>query len=313
MKFFVIGDANLDNIYHLDHFPAAGEEVLPIRSGMQPGGAGGTMAVTLARLGHEVTLAACVGDDVFGEAALAEVRAAGVSESALQTTSKAPTSVITVMLARGKGRGMLGSGGANRELNPSKLKKKDLDGIDALLVSAYSLIEGPQREYALKAIEHAKKASVPLFLDLGTGAVAKAGEVLLEKVTEADYLTLNQKELVALTGADSISAALGDLQARGVRRVAVKVGDMGSIVWEGEENALIDAILPEGEEVLDTTGAGDTYTAVFAHAVLTGYPMQTAGSMANAAGGLASTQLGAQRRVISLKDITPAPVQKKKK
>lgn len=310
MKFFVIGDVNVDHIYHLDQLPKPGSEVHPLQAVMEPGGSGGTMAVTLARLGHSVTLASSVGNDPFAEYALSGVRASGVLETAVQVAESEFTSTITVMQTVGGQRAMISFGGANRQLDPAKLKKKDIESSDAVIISAYSLVEGAQRQYALKAIEYAKKAKkpVPLFIDLGTGAVNKAGKGLIDDVAQADYLTLNQHEILALTGTSSISSALATLADEGLSHVAVKVGAMGCIVWTPGETELVDAVLPKDEEAIDSTGAGDTFTAVFAHAVMSGHSMQVAARMANAAGGLTATRLGAQVRHISPEDLAPHAV-----
>ena len=93
-----------------------------------------------------------------------------------------------------------------------------------------------------------------------------------------------------------------------MQHVAVKVGEMGCIVWTPGETELVDAVLPQDETALDSTGAGDTFTAVFAHAVMGGQPMRVAAKMANAAGGLASTRLGAQTRHIIPEDLAPYAV-----
>ncbi|WP_027482763.1 carbohydrate kinase family protein [Deinococcus pimensis] len=301
MKFFVIGDVTVDHLYHLERLPAPGEEVSPIRASMQPGGAGGTISVTLARLGHTVTLAARVGSDPFAEYALRLVRESGVSESAVQRDDDHLTSTITVMQTPDGRRAMISSGAANRQLDAAKLKKKDVEGSQALIVSAYSLIGGPQREYAVKAIQLAKKAEVPVFIDLGTGAVNAAGQRLLDSVLAADYILLNQHELLALTGTSSISAALAVLGERGARQVIVKVGPMGSIVWTPEETELVESI--PVEDIVDTTGAGDTFVAVFAHAILSGQKLASAARAANAAGALAATKVGAQSRNITEAEI----------
>lgn len=307
MKFYVIGDVTVDHLYHLEHLPTPGTELVPRRSTMQPGGAGGTISVTLARLGHTVTLAARVGDDPFAEYALAQVRESGVSQSAIQRDSEYMTSTITVMQTTGGERAMISDGSANRQLDPAKLKKKDIEGADALIVSAYSLTEGPQREYSLKAIEAARAAKkpVPVFIDLGTGAVNKVGTKLVQDVIEADYLTLNQNELLALTGTGSLSAALAQLGKAGAKRVIVKVGKMGSVVWTPDETELVDAVPPE-KPVVDSTGAGDTFTAAFAHSILKGQALALAARSANAAGALASTAVGAQSQEITSADLEAA-------
>ncbi|WP_420595876.1 carbohydrate kinase family protein [Deinococcus sp.] len=302
MKFYVIGDVTVDHLYHLDHLPAPGEEVAPSRATMQPGGAGGTISVTLARLGHSVTLAARVGQDPFADFALSGVRQSGVSVAAVQQGVGALTSTITVMQTPDNKRAMISYGAANRELDPAKLKKKDVESADALIVSAYSLIGGPQRDYALKAMGLAQKAQVPVFLDLGTGAVNAVGMGLLDSAVSADYLLLNQHELLALTGTHSISAALVTLGARGARRVIVKVGAMGSIIWTPDDTELVDAV-PVGEDVVDTTGAGDAFVAAFAHAALGGRPLAEAARLGNAAGVLSATSLGAQTRPITVAEL----------
>lgn len=306
MKFYVIGDVTVDHLYHLEHLPTPGAEIAPRRATMQPGGAGGTISVTLARLGHTVTLAARVGQDPFAEFALAQVRESGVSEQAIQTDAEHLTSNITVMQTPDGQRAMISDGAANRQLDPAKLKKKDIEGADALIISGYSLTEGPQRDYALKAIETARNAKkpVPVFIDLGTGAVNKVGTKLLHDVIGANYLTLNQHELLALTGENSLSSALGQLGQAGVQNVAVKVGKMGSVVWTPQETELVDSIRPE-RPVVDSTGAGDTFTAAFAHAILQGQTLAQAARAANAAGALASTSVGAQSQ-----EITPADLEK---
>lgn len=304
MKFYVIGDVTVDHLYQLEKLPAPGAEISPRQSSMQPGGAGGTIAVTLARLGHTVTLAARVGEDPFAEYALAQIRKSGVYESAIQRDPDHLTSTITVLQTPDFSRAMISDGAANRLLDPAKFKKKDVEAADALIVSGYSLTEGPQREFALKAIETAKSAKkpVPVFIDLGTGAVNKVGTKLVQDVIGADYLTLNQHELLALTGTQSLSAALAQLNRAGARQVAVKVGKMGSVVWTPTETELVDAVAAD-QDVIDTTGAGDTFTAAFAHYVLGGQPLAKAARAANAAGALASTTVGAQSREITTADL----------
>lgn len=304
MKFYVIGDVTVDHLYHLHHLPKPGEEVTPLRSSMKPGGAGGTISVTLARLGHTVTLAARVGTDPFADYALSNVRESGVSDIAIQTDADHLTSTITVMQTDGGERSMISDGSANRQLDPAKFKKRDVETADALIINAYSLVEGPQRDYALNAIQAARNAKkpVPVFIDLGTGAVNMAGTSLLQDVITADYLTLNQHELQALTGTSSISAALSQLGKAGAQRVVVKVGKMGSITWTPTETELVDAVPPEND-VVDSTGAGDTFTATFAHAVLSGSSMSDAAKAANTAGALAATSIGAQERTVTTADL----------
>lgn len=304
MKIYVIGDVTVDHLYHLEAWPQSGGEVVPVRSAVVPGGSGGTLSVTLARLGHSVVLATRVGKDPLADVALSLVRETGVSEVAVQYDSEALTSTVTVLQTPPNVRTMMTDSQTSRRLDPKLFKKKELESSQALVVNGYSLIEGAQREYALTAIEVARQAKkpIPVFIDLGTGAVNKIGTQLLSDVVIADYLTLNQHELLALTGTQNLSAALTILGEAGAKQVAVKVGKMGSVVWTPEETELVEAYRTT-KPVIDTTGAGDTFTAVFAHGVLSGQSPTQAARAANVAGALASSVLGAQQYPVTLQEL----------
>ena len=301
MRFFVVGDVSVDLIYLVDRLPAAGEEAVARRALFRPGGAGATMAAQLASLGHTAFLASRVGTGPFRELALSGVRDAGVDLKYLQEDPEVATTSILVFLLPGGERTMVAYAGASRHLDAEGFKPRSLDTMDAFLLSAYALIGGPQRAYALKALSAAKKRKLPTFIDLGTGAVREVGEALLPTLAQADYLLMNEGELLSLTGAGSISEGVARLREAGIERVVVKVGPMGAIVATPEEEALVEPV--EVDEVVDTTGAGDAFTAAFAHGVMQGLPLVEAARLGNIAGALATTAVGAQGRLVSPEDL----------
>jgi ribokinase len=300
VKFYVIGDVTADHMHFLSHIPKAGEDIVPQNSVLLPGGAGGTMAYHAAQLGHLVTLAARVGNDPFAAVALENLSSSGVQLEAIQRDKDTMTSTVTILVT-GEERTMISANGANRSLDVALLEKKLLESHDALILSAYALIGGAQCEYAKRAIGLAKKANMPIFIDLGTGAVNAAGTSLLESVRGADYLLMNQLELFRITGEDSISNALGRLETLGLQNVVVKVGALGAILWTPKESELLEGY--SVENVADTTGAGDAFTVAFAHAVLSGFTLPKAVSYANIAGALAALAVGAQGAKLNHQDI----------
>jgi ribokinase len=300
VKFYVIGDVTADHMHFLSHIPKAGEDIVPTRTHLLPGGAGGTMAYHAAHLGHAVTLAARVGNDPFAAVALENLQKSGVGLGAIQRDSNTMTSTVTILVT-GEDRTMISANGANRLLDAAQLNKKLLEQHDALILSAYALIGGAQREYSQLAMQLAKKAKIPIFIDLGTGAVNDAGTSLLEWVRGADYLLMNQLELFRITGEESISDALGKLEALGLQNVVVKVGALGAILWTPKESELLEGYAVEN--VADTTGAGDAFTAAFVHAVLLGFALPRAVSYANVAGALAALAVGGQGATLQHPDI----------
>ena len=155
MKFYVIGDVTVDHMHFLERIPVAGEDITPSRSVLLPGGAGGTMAYHAAHLGHTVTLAARVGKDPFANVALENLKKSGVQLSALQFDTNIMTSTVTILVTEGAERTMISASGANRYLDVSQIENKILTASDAVIISAYALIGGAQREYTLNAMQQA--------------------------------------------------------------------------------------------------------------------------------------------------------------
>lgn len=301
MRFFVLGDVSVDLIYFLDRIPEPGEEVPSSRALMMPGGAGGTLAAHLASLGHKVQLASRVGDDPFCNVALSQLRRTEVDLKHLQSDPEQHTSSVLILLLPSGERSMVSAGGASRYLDPAVFKPRLLEGTDALVLSAYALVGGPQRQYAMSVLEAARKRDLPIFADLGTGAVRSAGRELLDLLRDVPYLLMNQQELLALTEKSSISEGVAELKGWGLENVVVKVGALGSIVITPKRQELIEPYVLE--HVVDTTGAGDAFTAAFAHAVMEGKDPFTAARIGNLAGSLAAGAVGAQGRLITPQDL----------
>jgi ribokinase len=301
MRFFVVGDVSVDLIYFLERIPEPGEEVPAQRALMKPGGAGGTLAAHLASLGNKVYLASRVGDDPFRNVALSQLEKAGVDLKYLQVDPEQTTSSILISLVPGGERSMISAGGASRYLDVAEFKAKMLDSIDGVVFSAYAFVGGPQRQYAINALDAARKRDLPIFADLGTGAVRAAGKELLDILRGVPYLLMNQVELLALTGTASISDGVHELKGWGLETVIVKVGALGSIVVTPTRQELVEPY--PLEEVVDTTGSGDAFTATFAHAILQGKDPFVAARLGNLAGSLAATAIGGQGRLITEKDL----------
>lgn len=304
MRFFVVGDVSVDLIYFLERIPEPGEEIPARRALMKPGGAGGTLAAHLASLGNKVYLASRVGDDPFRSVALSQLEKVKVDLKYLQTDPEQTTSSVLILLIAGGERSMVSAGGASRYLDAAEFKPKILDQVDAVVFSAYAFVGGPQRQYAINALDAARKRELPIFVDLGTGAVRAAGKELLSILRGLPYLLMNQVELQALTGTSSISDGVSALKGWGFETVVVKVGAMGSIVITPSQQELVEPY--PLEEVVDTTGSGDAFTATFAHAILQGKDPFTAARLGNLAGSLAATAIGGQGRLITEQDLLQA-------
>ncbi|WP_460170740.1 carbohydrate kinase family protein [Thermus sp. FJN-A] len=304
MRFFVLGDVSVDLLFFVERIPEPGEELPSRRALMKPGGAGGTLAAQLASLGHRVYLAGRVGQDPLADLALSRVREVGVDLRHLQEDPEHTTSSVLILVVPGGERAMVSAEGASRYLDPSLFKPRHLDQADAVVLSAYALVGGPSRSYAVEVLEAGRRREMPIFADLGTGAVRAAGRELLKYLRGVTWLLMNQTELLALTNTTSLSQGVARLREEGFTHMAVKVGAMGSIVVSPEGEELVEPF--PIEDIVDSTGAGDAYTAAFAHAILSGKKPVEAARLANLAGALAATGLGAQGRLVRLEDLEVA-------
>ena len=291
-KFFVVGDVTVDQMYFVEELPEPGGERTALRAVMEPGGAGGTVATALARFPGSVTIATRVGTGPFAELALRNVREAGVETDLVQIDEHLQTSSVTLLITPDTQRTMISAAGASRNLDSAELHFEDVAACDALVISAYSLVGGRQREYAVRALEHARRAGLTTFIDMGSGAMNALQDRVLSLIREIDYVLMNEKELYALTGEHTISDAVSGLKSQGIEHLVVKVGAMGSIVITPELTELVEAL--DIDDVVDSTGAGDYYTAAFAYGIMSGYDLLHAARFGNVAGGLNTTVIGAQ-------------------
>eukprot|EP00897_Mesotaenium_endlicherianum_P010351 jgi/Mesen1/9344/ME000061S08790 len=291
----VVGSVNADIYVELDRLPKPGETVSAKSGSTLPGGKGANQAACGARLGHPTYFVGQVGRDSYAELAREALTACGVRLEYLGSVA-GPTGHAVVMLQPGGQNSIVIVGGANMAW-----PRLD-DGITRLPPGAQQVIRRAgalllQREVPdalnLEAAKIARAASVPVVLDAG-GADAPIGEELLRLVT---VLSPNETELARLTGLptgspEEILAAAHKLQERGVGQVLVKLGEQGCMLVTREGPPLVQACV-RAPHVVDTTGAGDTFTAAYAMAIIQGSTLSQALLFASAAASLCVRAKGA--------------------
>ena len=118
----VVGSINLDLVAQAERLPRPGETVTGATFVRVPGGKGANQAVAAARLGADVTLIACIGDDDFGREALAELERAGVGLGLLKIARAATTGVALITVDADGENEIVVAPGANLELRPEDVE-----------------------------------------------------------------------------------------------------------------------------------------------------------------------------------------------
>jgi ribokinase len=251
----VVGSINLDLVVRAGRLPRAGETIGGASLSRGPGGKGANQAVAAARLGAEVRLVGCVGNDDFAGEALAGLREAGVEDG--WTAREAPTGVAVITVDGAGETTIVVAPGANALLRPEDV---DLGDAEAVLC---------QQEIPAETVARAAELAPRFFLN---AAPARAG------APEAELTVVNRLEL----------EALGD--RRGL--VCLTLGAEGAVLLEnGEEIARAE---PPRVEAVDGTAAGDAFTACLVVSLLEGRDRENALRRACASGALAASRPGAQ-------------------
>ncbi|MBO9662986.1 ribokinase [Dokdonella sp.] len=276
----VAGSANLDFVVRAPHVPAPGETVLGGEFRTFPGGKGANQAAACARAGGAATrMLLALGEDAFAEPIEDSLRSAGV-ELDIRRQREQPTGTAFICVSDRGENAITVAPGANSALRPQDLPS--LDGVGHLLLQ----LETPLASVAAYA-RAARAAGVRVVLN-----AAPAQALPAELLADVDVLIVNEGELAALAGAEAAIEA--NLARIGVPWVIVTLGERGCLARIGTE-MLEQPAFPV--EVVDTTGAGDTFCGALVAALARGAEVPCALREACAASALACTRLGAQASI----------------
>jgi ribokinase len=279
----VVGSLNMDLVVHAPRLPKLGETVLGNGFQTFPGGKGANQSVAAARLGAQVKMIGCVGDDAFGAALRNNLLQDGVDVALVRPISEAPTGVALITVDEAGHNTIVVNPGANGCLMPSDILagRQAFDGAAALLAQLECPLDTVQQAMAL-----ARQQGTPVVLN---PAPAQALEPAF--FAQIDYLIPNQVELNLLTRCDDIDAAVARVHDWGVKNVIVTLGEEGVLISDGRDSTKLPA---HQVSVIDTTAAGDAFVGAFAVAITHGRNTLEAARWGNAAGALAVTRPGAQ-------------------
>ncbi len=262
----VIGSVNLDFVASVDRLPLPGETVTGAELRRFPGGKGANQALAAKRLGADVALIARIGNDASADEALALLRRGGVDLTGCTLEESAPTGIALISVARSGDNHIVVAPGANRCLLPESLPAI---ASDALICQ----LEVPVETVAAAANAYTGFLCVNL---------APARHIDVSVLGRADLVVVNESE--AAWYGNSLSACSG--------MIAKTYGADGA---ELSRNSLVIATAqPPPVDVVDTTGAGDTFTAALTVALVEGREPDAALRFACAAGAAATTRMGAQ-------------------
>lgn len=287
-RIVVVGSINIDLVTQSPCFPGPGETILGERFVTVPGGKGANQAVAAARLGAEVVLVGALGEDAFGQQLRAGLAAERINLDHVAQLDDGASGTASITIAGGENQ-IIVVPGANARVTPAQVEqaRELIERADAVLV---------QMEIPLETVEATlrlgHRLNVPVILN-----PAPAQKLPTEWLKLAHYVTPNQHELAILLGADP-AEDFRSLMQRSPCPVVLTRGGEGA--WYREQG---EPIHQPGfaVDVVDSTGAGDTFNAALAVFLHEG--LATAVHKACAAAALSVTKLGAQGGMPRLSDV----------
>lgn len=289
MSIVVVGSINLDIACYGATLPRPGETVHSDRYAIGLGGKGANQAAAASRLGNQVAMIGRVGNDAFGNQALAALKEFGTDISGVLRDAANATGIAIIGIdARGE-NAISVIAGANMALDASDLTRgaASLARCKVLLTQR----EIPE-DVTLAACRQARAVGAIAIHDPAPAPKNGMSDSMLR---EFDWLTPNESECEALTGirpatpAEAARAA-DQLITRGARTVVVKMGGNGVYAKGPGGEAFVP---PFAVKSVDSVGAGDCFNAGLADALARGTALPGALRFAAACGALATTRYGA--------------------
>ena len=287
MKLAVIGSINMDQVVTAERIPGKGETLPGNELNYVSGGKGANQAVAMARLGAEVTMFGCVGNDDNGARLLRGLQEESIDTSKIDIVDGIPTGLAIITVAENDNTIIVISG-ANSCVDSDYFNKikEDLKSFDLVVL---------QHEIPLdtvhQTVSFCYENGIPVVLN-----PAPAAEVPQEIVDKVTYLTPNEHEAKLIfhgaEGAEESDEFIEGVLSAYPKKLIITRGSRGVSV--ALKDGRVITVPGRKANVVDTTGAGDTLNGAFSVRIAAGDSVEEALVYANCAASLSVEKFGAQ-------------------
>lgn len=295
----VLGSLNMDLVINVMEMPKKGETVLGLGMDRVPGGKGANQAYAIGKLGGKVAMIGAVGQDENGRILKKNLDSVGVNIDCVMELPDVPTGNAVIAVDQEAENSIIVLQGAN-----ARLTTEDVDANRHVIQASDVVVM--QLEIPIEVVEYtarmASEMGKTVILDPAP-VVPNFPETLLKYV---DVIKPNETELEALSGMpvtnlEEAAAAAKSLIKKGVARVIVTMGEAGSLLVTADE---VRQFPGEKVKAVDTTAAGDSFTAAFVVAITSGKSYAEAISYGNRVSAITVTRKGAQTSIPDRSEVT---------
>jgi ribokinase len=296
-KIVVYGSINVDLAINTPRIPNDGETINGNNFYRSCGGKGANQAVAAARLGANVQMIGCIGDDSFGKETLLSLKRNNVGTTYVKVLEEV-TSGVAIIIRQGVNNRIIIDKGANQHLSINQL----LEFNEKHSVENEIFITQLENDLdkTMEALAFAKSKNMLTVLN-----PAPAVEITESNYKNIDILILNQSETEILSGIYPESEieckeAYTHFSKLGVKQLIITLGKSGSYVFNEKHFLKVN---PESVKVVDTVGAGDSYIGGLTYMLSKGSDIFVAAKFAGKVASLTITKEGAQSSMPSLEEV----------
>ena len=282
-----LGEIVIDWVTEIPHFPKPDEKVDALSENYFSGGVTANYLVATARLGGNSGFIGAVGDDSYGDYLVEDFVKENVDFTCVKKIINKKTPVNFIFLAQGE-KTIIQS----PHMQTTKIEIKDLSE-DYISTSKLLHTTVIHQEVTEKAVEIAKRNDVKISIDLESQIAVRGWSNLKNVLTNADILLPNKEGAKFITNCSKPEKAAQNLVKKGIPIVIITLGHKGVLITTEEFQKAIPSY--EVKNVIDTTGAGDTFNGAFSLAYwIKGWDLEKSCKYANAAAALKIQKLGAR-------------------
>jgi len=243
---------------------------------LAPGGSEANTLTALSMLGHKVVYFGKVGKDDHGH----HYHNTLIENNVISKVIKVDgiTGRAITLITPDSERTFATHLGVSTLLEDNEINEADVIQAKFLHLTGYVLSGKKTRKAAMRALDIAKNNNVKICLDLADPNIVKDNKEILESVAKeyADIIIANENEAKEFTNQEPQEAI--DTLSEIADIAIIKLGEKGSLIKN--KNNLIK-IQGFKAKAIDTTGAGDIYTAGFLYGLLNDLDLETSGKIAS--------------------------------
>lgn len=288
----VIGSLNMDFVAEVSKSPLPGETIIANKFSLVPGGKGANQAFALGRLGANVSMIGAVGNDEYGKQLIDNLKSAHVNTKKIFKMNGVTTGNAFINVDKSGENSIVVVSGANE-----KITKDFIDSNICYIKRAKIIVM--QLEIPIEVVNYVAKIAKELGKIVVLDPAPARCDLPEELFSNIDIMKPNETELQTLSGIklnneDDILKAAQVLLSKGVKNVIVTLGANGSLLVNENGYKKFDALKVE---VVDTTAAGDSFTAGLVNSIVLGKSLEESIKYGHIVSSIVVTRKGAQSSI----------------